>query len=212
MKRREFVRSAGGATAALGAGASAAGTAAAAEDGGGTQPDFGGYTDGAAGGQFKDARGSKEVTVEVGAGSQGVAFTPTKLWIDKGTKVTFEWVGNQSHNVLFDGMPDGADVSGHEPLEGSGFTLSITFDTTGIYKYYCQPHKALGMVGGIAVGDDVPTKSTGGGGGEKELHALGVPIQAHWVGAATILGIFATIVFSFYVLKYGESPHTGTGR
>jgi hypothetical protein len=41
---------------------------------------------------------------------------------------------------------------------------------------------------------------------------LGVPIQAHWVGAATILGIVMTVVFSFYVLKYGESPHTGTGR
>jgi hypothetical protein len=71
------------------------------------------------------------------------------------------------------------------------------------------------MVGGIAVGEDVPTKSVGGGeegGGGKELHELGVPIQAHWVGAATILGIVMTVVFSFYVLKYGESPHTGTGR
>ncbi|MFB6244538.1 MAG: plastocyanin/azurin family copper-binding protein [Halobaculum sp.] len=217
MKRREFVRSAGGTTAALGVGASAAGTAAAAEDGGGgggTRPDFGGYTDGAKVGSYKDLRGKKEVTVSVGAGSGGVAFAPTNIWIDKGTKVTFEWVGNKSHNVLFESKPDGAGVSGHKSLESSGFTYEATFDTGGIYKYYCQPHKALGMLGAIGVGGDVPTKSvsSGGGGGEKELHSLGVPIQAHWVGAATILGIVTTIVFAFYVLKYGESPHTGTGR
>ena len=217
MNRREFVRSAGGATAALGAGASAtAGTAVAAEEGGGgggtTQPDFGGYTEGAKGGSYADERGSDEVTVEVGAGSGGVAFAPTNLWIDAGTTVTFEWVGNQSHNVLFEETPDGAGVSGYEGLEAGGFTHSVTFETGGIYKYFCQPHKGLGMVGGIAVGGDVATKTVGGGGGEKSLHELGVPIQAHWVGAATILGIVMTVVFAFYVLKYGESPHTGTGR
>jgi Plastocyanin len=102
-------------------------------------------------------------------------------------------------------------VSGHEPTESGGFSFSVTFDTAGVYNYFCQPHKSLGMLGAIAVGSDVATKSVGGGGG-KELHELGVPIQAHWVGAATILGIVMTVVFSFYVLKYGESPHTGTGR
>ena len=213
MNRREFVRSAGGATAALGAGAAASTPAAAQSE----QPDFGGYTEGAKGGEYADERGSEEVTVTVGAGSGGVAFAPTNLWIDTGTEVTFEWTGNQSHNVLFEEMPDSAGVSGHEPLESGSFSFSVTFETAGVYTYFCQPHKGLGMVGGIAVGDDVPTKSVGGGGGEeggggKELHELGVPIQAHWVGAATILGIVMTVVFSFYVLKYGESPHTGTGR
>ncbi|MEZ3116729.1 plastocyanin/azurin family copper-binding protein [Halobaculum sp. MBLA0147] len=218
MKRREFVRSAGGAT-ALGAGASAtAGTAAAAEGdggggGGGKRPDFGGYTDGAKGGAYEDLRGNDEVTVEVGAGSGGLAFAPTDLWIDTGTTVVFEWVGGQSHNVLFDETPSGASVEGYSEVVGSGTTHEVTFDTGGVYKYFCQPHKGLGMVGAVAVGDGVPTKeAAGGGGGEKPLHALGVPIQAHWVGAATILGIAMTVVFSFYVLKYGESPHTGTGR
>jgi len=213
MNRREFVRSAGGATAALGAGASA--TAAAAEEeggGGGERPDFGGYTDGAKGGSYEDLRGNEAVTVTVGGGSGGVAFAPTDLWIDAGTEVTFEWTGNQSHNVLFEEMPDGAGVSGHESLESGGFSFSVTFDTAGVYKYFCQPHKGLGMLGAVAVGGDVATKSVSSGGGGKELHELGVPIQAHWVGAATILGIVMTVVFSFYVLKYGESPHTGTGR
>ncbi len=204
------MRQAGGATAALGAGASAtAGTAAAQEGGGGQKPDFGGWLDGAKGGTYKDLRGSSEVTIEVG-GANGLAFLPTGVWIDTGTTVTFEWVSG-GHNVLFESQPSDASVSGHEPLESEGFSFSITFDTGGIYKYYCDPHRAMGMVGGIAVGSGVPTVATGGG-GPKELHELGVPIQAHWVGAATILGMIVTLVFSFYVLKYGESPHTGTGR
>ncbi|MCO8265935.1 halocyanin, partial [Haloferax sp. AB510] len=55
MKRREFLRTAGGATAAATA---AAGTAAAQEGGGGAQvqPDFGGYLDGIDGG-YEDLRG-----------------------------------------------------------------------------------------------------------------------------------------------------------
>ena len=68
------------------------------------------------------------------------------------------------------------------------------------------------MLGGIAVGNNVPTVSTGGGGGPKELEELGVPIQAHWVGAATILSVIVSIIFTLYVLKYGESPNTARGR
>ncbi|QZY00074.1 plastocyanin/azurin family copper-binding protein [Halobaculum rubrum] len=212
MKRRDFMRQAGGATAAIGAGATAtAGTAAAQEGGGGQRPDFGGYTDGAKGGEYLDARGESEVTVEVGGGG-GLAYLPTDLWIDTGTTVTFEWASG-GHNVLFEEQPSDAGVSGHEPLEDEGFSFSVTFDTGGIYKYFCQPHKALGMLGAIAVGGDVPTVSTGGGGGgPKELHDLGVAIQAHWVGAATILGIIMSVIFTFYLVKYGESAHTGTGR
>ncbi|WP_313691100.1 plastocyanin/azurin family copper-binding protein [Halorarum halobium] len=211
MKRRDFIRNAGGATAALGAGASAsAGTAAAQEGGGGGQkPDFAGWTDGAKGGTYQDLRGESEVTIDVGGGD-GLAFIPTEVWIDSGTTVTFEWVSG-GHNVLFESAPSDASVSGHEPLESEGFSFSVTFDTGGIYEYYCQPHLQSGMVGGIAVGEDVPTVSTGGG-GPKELHELGVPIQAHWVGSATVLGIIVSIIFTFYVLKYGESANTGRGR
>ena len=207
MRRREFVRTAGGTTAALGAGAAAPATA---QEGGGQRPDFGGYTEGAEGGTYEDLRGESEVTVEVGGTSSGLAFLPTNLWIDEGTTVTFEWTSG-GHNVLFEEMPDGAGVSGHEPTEDGGFSFSVTFDTGGVYKYYCRPHESLGMLGAIAVGAGVPTVAVEGA-GEKELHEYGVPIQAHWVGAATILGIVVTIVFTFYILKYGESAHTGTGR
>jgi hypothetical protein len=48
------------------------------------------------------------------------------------------------------------------------------------------------------------------GAGELDPHEMGVPFQAHYVGAATILGILVSLVFAFYLLKYGESPHASS--
>jgi halocyanin-like protein len=198
MSRRGFVRTAAGAT-ALGAGASA--PAAAQSE----RPDFGGYTDDAKGGDYADQRGSDEVTVEVGAGSGGVAFAPTNLWIDTGTTVTFEWIGNQSHNVLFEEMPDGAGVSGYEGLEAGGFTHSVTFETGGIYKYYCQPHKGLGMLGAIAVGGDVATKAVESSGGEGGGAGGGpqLPDSAKTIGVAASVAMVTTLGLTYFFVKYG---------
>ncbi|ERH13223.1 MAG: plastocyanin [halophilic archaeon J07HB67] len=142
------------------------------------------------------------MTVTVGGGSGGVAFAPTNLWIDEGTEVTFEWTGNQSHNVLFEELPDGAGVSGHESLESDGFTFSVTFDTTGVYKYFCQPHKGLGMLGAVAVGSDVATKSVGGeegGGGGGPT----VPDSAKTIGVAASVAMVTTLGLTYFFVKYG---------
>ncbi|MFB6150951.1 MAG: plastocyanin/azurin family copper-binding protein [Haloarculaceae archaeon] len=220
MNRRDFLRTAGGVTGGTAATA-AAGTAAAAEGGGGggggnSKPTFPDYVSGAKKGNYVDARGQSEVTVEVGADPQALAFAPTKLWIDPGTTVTFEWVSN-GHNVVPNTQPDGAGWSGVEgapsALYDAGHTYSHTFDTPGMYTYYCQPHEGLGMKGAIAVGGAVPTESTGGGGSTPvDPEQMGVPFQSHFVGLATVTAIVVTLVFTFFLLKYGESPHTSGGN
>lgn len=35
-----------------------------------------------------------------------------------------------------------------------GKSFAITFETPGVYDYYCTPHEQAGMVGRIVVGDD----------------------------------------------------------
>ncbi|CDK39964.1 blue (Type 1) copper domain protein [Halorubrum sp. AJ67] len=69
------------------------------------------------------------------------------------------------------------------------------------------------MHGGIAVGEDVATVEVGGAntGWPEDIAYVGVPLHAHWVGISAILGIGLTFVFTFYMLKYGESAHTGHG-
>ncbi|TKX84288.1 halocyanin, partial [Halorubrum sp. SS5] len=104
MKRRDFVRTAGGATAAVAASAGATGTAAAQE----VQPDWPSGASSGNVGSYTDARGQDSVTISVGGGSNGLAFDPTLVWVDEGTTITWEWTGaGGDHNVqtVDDGGP-----------------------------------------------------------------------------------------------------------
>ncbi|MFD1571348.1 halocyanin domain-containing protein [Halorubrum laminariae] len=212
MKRREFVRTAGGATAAVAAGAGATGSAAAQE----VQPEWpSGVTSGNLG-SYVDARGQSEVTVQVGAGDGGLAFDPTQLWVDTGTTITWEWTGNGgSHNVqtVEDGGPASLDSGDPVSEEGTTYEYEVTEEDAGITHYHCVPHTSTGMHGGIAVGEDVSTVEVGGGstGWPEDIAHVGIVLHPHWVGLAAIFGVGLTFVFTFYQLKYGESAHTGHG-
>jgi len=159
LTRRTALRTAAGAVAAgLGA------RTVAAQDG----VDFGGWFGSGTGGETGnfdgtvDRTGQDSVTIEVGAEGNGgpYAFGPAAVRVDPGTTVTFEWVSD-THNILIEEQPSGAGWSGVEAIENSGYSHEHTFETEGVYKYYCQPHLALGMKGAVVVGG-----SGGGGGGE----------------------------------------------
>ncbi|PSQ57584.1 MAG: halocyanin domain-containing protein, partial [Halobacteriales archaeon SW_9_67_25] len=92
-----------------------------------------------------------------------------------------------------------------------GFTFEHTFGEDGLFNYFCQPHKSVGMKGSVVVGSDFPTK----GGGEStplEPSHMGAQIHEHFVGVSVILAISVSLVFTFFVLKYGESAHTKGGN
>jgi halocyanin-like protein len=224
MNRRDFLRTAGG-TAGAASAVAASGSATAAEDGGGegsgdggggsgatVVPDFGGYLDSANGfggpESTQDARGQEEVTVEVGAGGD-LAYGPAAVWVETGTTVQFEWT-NGNHNVV----GDGNDLDSGNPVSETGVNYEFTFEEPGIYNYYCTPHQGQGMLGSIAVGaeGDIPTQEVGGAQEPLNPEHMGVPIQAHFVGIATLLGIAVSLVLTFFILKYGESSHTKGGN
>ncbi|NIB98024.1 halocyanin domain-containing protein [Halobacterium sp. R2-5] len=144
------------------------------EDGGGQQADavpaeYGDwFTDAASGGavdnydgETADRTGEEEVTVTVGANGNGgtFAFEPPALRVSPGTTVVFEWTSN-THNVLVESQPEDASWGGHEPIEDEGFSFTHTFETPGVYLYYCEPHLSVGMKGAIVVG---PAPSGAGG-------------------------------------------------
>ncbi|QKG91832.1 halocyanin domain-containing protein [Halorubrum sp. Atlit-8R] len=212
MKRRDFVRTAGGATAAVAASAGATGTVAAQE----VQPDWPSGASSGNVGSYTDARGQDSVTISVGAGSNGLAFDPTLVWVDEGTTITWEWTGaGGDHNVqtVDDGGPASLDSGDPVGEEGYTYEYETSSEDAGITHYHCVPHTAVGMHGGIAVGEDVATVETGGAntGWPEDIAKVGVPLHAHWVGISAMLGIGMTFVFTFYMLKYGESAHTGHG-
>ncbi|MFC6724716.1 plastocyanin/azurin family copper-binding protein, partial [Halobium palmae] len=149
---------------------------------------------------------SGPTTVEVGPGGS-LSYSPDEVQVRPGSTVEWVWQSD-GHNVVADTVPEGASWSGTQGGDGTlydtGHTYSHTFETLGEYSYYCTPHESAGMVGTVIVTENPAT-----GGGEKELHELGVPIQAHWVGLSTILAIIGVLNYTFYMLKYGESPNTG---
>jgi len=220
MNRRDFLR-----TAAAGAGGSAAAAGAAAPaaaqettegggggGGGGGEPDFGGWLDDV--GNFngvEDMRGNDQVTVQVGTEANGgpYGYTPAAVHVDAGTTIQFEWTGNQEHNVVHQDGDFESDL-----YTAAGVNYEYTFEEDGIYNYYCTPHRGLGMKGSVVVGSDYPTAGGGDGGAVTPLNPehMGVPFQAHFVGLATILAILSSLVFTFYLLKYGESSHTKGGN
>jgi plastocyanin len=138
--------------------------------------------------------------------------TEEPLTIPPGTPVEFVWQ-TSNHNINLDSKPDGSDWEGHDPIENEGFTHEHTFETTGEYHFWCDPHRGLGMIGDIVVEEGASVPGAGGEGGgvpeEVDPEEMGVPFQAHFVGLATILAIVISLVFTFYLLKYGETPHSG---
>ena len=69
--------------------------------------------------------------------------------IDVGDTVT--WVPtSKGHNVEFIAGPDGWDAPKKSKLSKE---VAITFDTPGVYLYQCTPHKTMGMIAIVVVGD-----------------------------------------------------------
>ncbi|WP_416839011.1 halocyanin domain-containing protein [Haloferax sp. DFSO52] len=193
MSRRAFLGAAAGGAAV----AATSGTAAAQTE----EPDFGGYLDGVDGG-YEDLRGQSEVTIEVGAEGNGgaLAFAPAGVWIDVGTTVTWEWTGEGGgHNVI---ASEGASLESGAPVAEAGSTYEYTFEEgdAGITKYHCAPHEALGMLGAVAVGEEVPvvTNEPPSGG-----NLPSVPDSAKALGVATTFAMIATLGLAYFFMKYG---------
>ena len=65
---------------------------------------------------------------------------------------TITWLpASKGHNVEIIAAPEGFDIPKKSKI--SKETL-ITFDVPGIYYYWCTPHKGMGMIGLILVGED----------------------------------------------------------
>jgi halocyanin-like protein len=162
LGRRDLFRTGVGAAAATGA-AGAGGTVAAQAYGGWFE-DVSNYEG------TLDYTGRDAVTVEVGAGENGLLFEPPAVLVDPGTTVTFEWTGaGGQHNVVHQPDSEDADPAFESELMGEeGATFEYTFEEESTFRYYCSPHQAVGMKGAVAVGeteDELIDPDAGGGGG-----------------------------------------------
>jgi len=215
MKRREFMVAASGVSGGAVA-ATAATPVVAQEDENGddteTNDDAEDENGDDANGDDENGNGNGAANGNGGGGTETVEvgdnyYEPEDLTIEPGTTVLWEWVGEADHNVdPDDDQPEGADWEGHPELISDG-EYEYTFEVEGTYDYVCTPHVGVGMVGSIEVTEDADEQAAVA---DVDIDELGIPIQKHFVGIASFLAIFVSFVFTFYLLKYGESAHTSS--
>lgn len=168
-------------------------------------------------GQTGDYTGSDEVTVDVGAGDNNLAFRLPAIQIDPGTTVAWEWTGaGGGHNVVHaveESAQDEQAFNSGDPVAEEGETFEHTFEEAGVYKYYCNPHRASGMKGVVAVGDtaegevvapgELLPDDDGGDGNGSESAANELALTT--LLAMVVLGLLSPIVF-FLIVRRKMSP------
>jgi halocyanin-like protein len=162
LGRRGFLRA--GVGTAVAAGIAGAGGTAAAQAYGGWLSDTSNYE------ATQDFTGTEAVTVAVGAGENGQQFAPPAILVDPGTTVTWEWTGDGGdHTVSHEPSAEDADPAFEsDQMEAAGETFQYTFEAEGTFRYFCEPHRSVGMKGVMAVGstdDDLVEPAAGAGGG-----------------------------------------------
>ena len=74
--------------------------------------------------------------------------------VDVGETIT--WLPkSKGHNVEFVAGPEGFEIPKKSKMNKE---YSITFTTPGVYLYQCTPHKSMGMIALVVVGDDTSNK------------------------------------------------------
>ena len=161
MERRQLLKTAG--ILATGGVTTLAGCSSENGDGGGGEPTATETpeTTGDSGEETTGGSGDSNTVMMITEGSE-YYFDPIGLFVEAGDTVTFEiQSGSHSATAYKEGtssaevtrIPDGAETFNSEVLSEQGATYEHTFETTGTYDYFCIPHKTLGMVGRIVVGE-----------------------------------------------------------
>ena len=82
-------------------------------------------------------------------GKERMIYSKKIISINLNDEITWKSV-DKGHNVEFIGLPKGASKYKSKISKDAKYT----FSKPGIYLYQCTPHKAMGMIGLVIVGED----------------------------------------------------------
>ena len=82
-------------------------------------------------------------------GKEKMVYSIKVAKIDIGDTIIWKSV-DKGHNVEFKEMPEGVKKFKSKLSKDAEYT----FEIPGIYLYVCTPHKSMGMIGLVVVGDD----------------------------------------------------------
>ena len=98
---------------------------------------------------------AEDATIEMldKLGKRSMVFSTEIVKINSGDTVFWE-ATDKGHNVQFiskNGVPEGVEKFKSKINKDTEYTFTIP----GIYAYWCVPHKTMGMIGFVIVGDDL---------------------------------------------------------
>ena len=85
------------------------------------------------------------------SGNEMMVYSKKVVKVNVGDSVIWKST-TKGHNVEFikNGVPEGVEKFKSK----MNVDVEYTFNVPGIYAYWCTPHKAMGMIGFVVVGDD----------------------------------------------------------
>jgi len=98
---------------------------------------------------------AEDATIEMldKLGKRNMVFSQEIVRINPGDTVFWK-ATDKGHNVQFiskNGVPEGVEKFKSKISKDTEYTFTIP----GIYVYWCVPHKTMGMIGFVIVGDDL---------------------------------------------------------
>ena len=98
---------------------------------------------------------AEDTTIEMldKVGKRSMVFSQEIVRINPGDTVFWK-ATDKGHNVQFiskNGVPEGVEKFKSKIGKDTQYTFAIP----GIYAYWCTPHKSMGMIGFVIVGDDL---------------------------------------------------------
>ena len=98
---------------------------------------------------------AEDTTIEMldKLGKRNMVFSQEIVRINPGDTVFWK-ATDKGHNVQFiskKGVPEGVEKFKSKISKDAEYTFTIP----GIYAYWCVPHKTMGMIGFVIVGDDL---------------------------------------------------------
>lgn len=103
---------------------------------------------------------STSATVSMVSGDNGTHFESHVVWVEQGGTVTWELTSGSHTTTAYAAendtpqrIPDSAKSWDSGTISEEGETFEHTFETRGVYDYYCVPHEGTGMIGSVIVGE-----------------------------------------------------------
>lgn len=89
-------------------------------------------------------------TVTVDGFGSNLRFVPDTLTINEGDTVQFLWSGQLlPHNAI----EQNEVFNSGDAMQDVDYTYTFNYNQSGVYEFYCEPHRDLGMLGEITVND-----------------------------------------------------------